>query len=273
MANAQKIVTNGGSAIGEAIGHNMELILHEYIDKFLEDYHCHFIKETGYNPQTGKTSKKLLLYDNYGNDYNIDGVITDESMRPLVLLESKYIRYKKHNRDKGSWICNAHSAIRKRYASIRASIAVLAGSWSKTSLAMIKSYDVNVFLVPFEFISSLLREVKIDFEWEENDKDKAMLAWNKYQALPDAKKRCIAIKMVNLIKTSLLKFLAEILDDTKTREIKKVIVEIITNIGETRRYIFESREEAVEFLNRFSLDDEFDGASLLSIYDLPIVED
>lgn len=51
--------------------------------------------------------KKLLLYDNYGNDYNIDGVITDESMRPIILFESKDIRYKKHNRDKGSWICNA----------------------------------------------------------------------------------------------------------------------------------------------------------------------
>ena len=145
-------VANAGSAIGEAIGHHMEITLHNYIDVFLEDYSCHFLKEVGYNPKTNNCSKKLLLYAEYGKGDKIEGVITDESRRPLVLLESKYIRYKKHNRDKGSWICNAHSAIRKRYASIRASIAVLAGNWSRTSLAMIRSYDINVYHVPFENI-------------------------------------------------------------------------------------------------------------------------
>ena len=178
-----KKVTNGGSAIGEAIGSYMESVVQEYIADFLEDYQCHFLKETGRNPLTNKESKKLLLYDQFGNAYNIDGVITNESMQPLVLLESKYIRYKKHNRDKGSWICNAHSAIRKRYPSIRASIAVLAGSWSSSSLAMIESYGVNVFLIPFNYISSLLARKGINFEWAENDYDSALKAWNQYSCL------------------------------------------------------------------------------------------
>lgn len=41
-------VANAGSAIGEAIGHHMEITLHNYIDTFLEDYSCHFLKEIGY---------------------------------------------------------------------------------------------------------------------------------------------------------------------------------------------------------------------------------
>ena len=45
-------VANAGSAIGEAIGHHMEITLHNYIDVFLEDYSCHFLKEVGYNPKT-----------------------------------------------------------------------------------------------------------------------------------------------------------------------------------------------------------------------------
>ncbi len=79
-------------------------------------------------------------------------------MQPLIIFESKYIRYTKHNRYKASWICNAHSAIRKRYHSIRSSIAILAGNWSQPSLAMMKSFDIIIFIIPFEVISNLLKE-------------------------------------------------------------------------------------------------------------------
>lgn len=265
-------VANAGSAIGEAIGHHMEITLHNYIDVFLEDYSCHFLKEVGYNPKTNKCSKKLLLYDDYGNGYNIDGVITDESMRPLVLFESKYIRYKKHNRDKGSWICNAHSAIRKRYASIRASIAVLAGNWSRTLLAMIRSYDINVFLVPFDYIAKILATKGIDFNWEEKEKEKAMLAWKKYDQLSHKEKIDIAIQMVDLIKDQLFDCLRQLLDNTLLRELQAVIIEILTNKGEIKKYRFENRDQAIEFLEKFSLEDEFKNDSLLTIYDIPIVE-
>ena len=267
-----KKVTNGGSAIGEAIGSYMESVVQEYIADFLEDYQCHFLKETGRNPLTNKESKKLLLYDQFGNAYNIDGVITNESMQPLVLLESKYIRYKKHNRDKGSWICNAHSAIRKRYPSIRASIAVLAGSWSSSSLAMIESYGVNVFLIPFNYISSLLARKGINFEWAENDYDSALKAWNQYSCLSEEEKKGIAYDMVDSIKENLFSVLRNILDDNIARELQKVVVEIFTTKGETKRYVFESKEEAVEYLNNLIIDDEFEESSFVSIFDIPILE-
>lgn len=270
---ADRIVTNGGSAIGEAIGHYMEIVVQQYIEDFLEDYPCHFLRETGYNPITRKNSKKLLLYDSFGNDYNIDGIITNESMQPLVLLESKYIRYKKHNRDKGSWICNAHSAIRKRYPSIRASIAVLAGSWSKTSLLMIQSYDVNYFLIPFEFISKLLREKDIDFDWGEKEYSKALLAWKKYCLLSEEEKMDIATKMVDSIKDNLFETLETVLDDSIPRQLKKVIIEIKTSKGETMRISFDSSEEAIEYLESLQLDDLFDESSFISIFEPPIVEE
>ncbi len=264
-----KKVTNGGSAIGEAIGHYMELVIQEYINRFIERYPCHFLKETGYNAITGKTSKKLLLYDNFGNDYNIDGVITNESMQPLVLLESKYIRYKKHNRDKGSWICNAHSAIRKRYHSIRASIAVLAGSWSRTSLAMIKSYDINVFLIDFSLISKLLKEKGIDFEWSEKDYSKALLAWDKYSKLSEEEKYEIATKMVDSIKDNLFELLKTVLDDAKPKRVKHIVVEIYTTKGEIKTLKFDDMNDAISYLSDFSLDELFESASFVSVFDIP----
>lgn len=267
-------VTNGGSAIGEAIGHYMEMVVQKHIENFLnENYNCHFIRQTGYNSITGKTSKKLLLYDEYGNDYDIDGLITDESMRPLVLLESKYIRYKKHNRDKGSWICNAHSAIRKRYSSIRGSIAVLAGSWSKSSLRMIASYDVNYFVIGFDKIADLLAEKGIDFRWEEKEYSKALLAWRQYCQLSEEEKLEIAVKMVDEIKDSLDGVLRDLLDENKAREVKKIAVEIKTTKGEYLRYVFNAVSEAIEFLETLSLDEEFNSTSMYTIFDIPLKED
>lgn len=260
-------VANPGSAIGEQIGNRLEIVINDYITTFLDDYQCHFIKETGYNPVTKKTSKKLLLYDEYGTGYNIDGIITNESMQPLVLLESKYIRYKKHNRDKGSWICNTHSALRKRYKSIRASIAILAGSWSKTSLAMIESSDVSVFLINFSVIADILGKYNIDFYWDEKDLSKPRVAWYLYDKLSERQKMNIAKQMADLIKDKLLDLLRDILDDTKPRTIKKLSVEVLSSWGETSRESFEKKEDAIKYLEDLDLDTVFDPKTFYSIFD------
>lgn len=270
---ADNQVANPGSAIGEQIGNRLEIVINDYITNFLEDYQCHFIKETGYNPITKKTSKKLLLCDEYGTLYNIDGIITNESMQPLVLLESKYIRYKKHNRDKGSWICNTHNALRRRYKSIRASIAILAGSWSKTSLAMIESSDVSVFLISFNAIAEILKKYNIDFEWDEKDISKPRVAWFLYEQLTEKQKMNIAKKMADLIKDKLLDTLREILDDTKPREIKKLSVEVLSTWGETSRESFDNKEDAVKYLEELDLDKVFDPQTFFSIFDQVNYED
>ena len=170
----EKKVTNGGSAIGEAIGDLLEEQVHIIFRDIEAKNHVYFLTRYG-KTKSGKECKKLLLPDELGNEYNMDGVVISEEGFPLILLESKYIRYKKHNRDKASWICNAHTAVRKRFPSIRSSVAVLAGSWSSTSLAMLASYGVTYFIIPFNSICDILSKYNVDFEWEENDYDKALL--------------------------------------------------------------------------------------------------
>ena len=168
----EDIIQNPGSALGEAIGANMEMALNRYLSELVAKYDCHLISKGKVNPKTGKHTK-LLLFDNFGTNYNIDSVITNESMQPLILVEYKYIRYKKHNRDKGSWLCTAHNAVRRRYNSVRSSIAILAGSWSGTSLAMMKSHDINLFVIPFQKITELLKVYDIKFDWGEKERDVA----------------------------------------------------------------------------------------------------
>ena len=199
---SRKNITNPGSALGEAIGTQLETVLNKHLDLFVNRFSCRLISKGPKNIKTQKETK-LLLYDHFGTSYNLDAVIANESMQPLILMEYKYIRYKKHNRDKGSWLCTAHDAIRRKYTSIRSSIAILAGSWSGTSLAMMKSHEINLFVIPFEHIVTLLREYDITFDWGEKDRVTAMESWNKYERLPKSKKRSIANRMMILIKSEL----------------------------------------------------------------------
>lgn len=268
----RNIVTNGGSAIGEAIGAHMETAVQKAIFEFIEDYDCFFITDFGTNKRTGR-KKKLKLSDQFENEYSIDGLIINDKGHPLAILESKYIRYKKHNRDKGSWICNSHTAIRKKYKSIRSSIAVLAGNWSRPSLEMLLSYNVQVFLIPFDAICDLLDEYCIDFRWEENDDAKAQAAWERYEQLTDAQKDEIGEKMVANIKDSLYSYLKDILDDNITRCIKRVCVEFETNKGERAVYTFASTEDAIRYIESFDIDKAFDASTFVSIYENVALEE
>lgn len=263
MKKNGKAVTNGGSAIGEAIGNLLEEQVHAVFREIESNNHVHFLTSYG-KTKAGKQSKKLLLPDDFGNEYNIDGLIISEDGYPLILLESKYIRYKKHNRDKASWICNSHTAVRKHFPSIRSSVAVLAGNWSSTSLAMLTSYNVSYFMVPFASINSILSKYNIDFEWEENDYDKALKAWNDFERLTDEEKYQIGLEMINIVKTDLIKYVNSVLDDKILREVKEIIIEIHSNRGETFTYKFATIEKATAFLENF--DDNFDETQFISIF-------
>ena len=100
-------VANPGSALGEAIGAAMERSLKVRLLAVAEEHGCHYITSGVRKTKSGKVAKKLIMFDNFGTEYDLDGVIANKAMQPLILIESKYIRYKKHNRDKGSWVCTA----------------------------------------------------------------------------------------------------------------------------------------------------------------------
>jgi hypothetical protein len=263
-------VQNPGSALGEAIGALMETALNKYLVDHVRQFDCHLISKGKVNPKTGKETK-LLLYDNYGTAYNIDSVIANESMQPLILIEYKYIRYKKHNRDKGSWLCTAHNNVRRRYNSVRSSIAILAGNWSGSSIAMMKSQDVNIFMIPFDTIIQLLKKHKIKFDWGEKDRDIAHDAWAKFSALSEKQKLKIGEEMIAAIKPDLETSIEKILDNTTERSVEKVIIEIHTNIGEVKRLEFASVEDALDFLEDFSFDEILNHENSFTLFDKPLV--
>lgn len=246
----------------------MERVLNAYLADLVDKYECRLVSKGQTNAKTNK-STKLLLYDNFGTAYNIDAVVTNAEMQPLILVEHKYIRYKKHNRDKGSWLCTAHNAIRRRYNSIRSSVAILAGSWSMSSRAMMRSHDINLFIIPFETITALLKKHHIKFDWGEKDREVAVESWEKYCRLTDREKQKIAEEMIAAIKPDLEAAIEKTLDNSTKREVEKVALEIHTNIGEVKRFEFDTIEDALDFLEDFSFDEILDNANVFTLFDKP----
>ncbi|MBD2092520.1 hypothetical protein H6F67_21970 [Microcoleus sp. FACHB-1515] len=243
-------VANPGSTLGEAIGALIEREVNRILRPIAEENNCVYVSAGRPNPRTGKATK-LLLKDTAGNSYNIDSVIANQQMQPLVLIESKYIRYKKHNRDKGSWICTAHYSLRRTFPTVRKSIAVLAGSWSGSSKAMMQSFDVSLFEIGFQKIVETLAFYEIIFNWGEKERDKAIAAWQRWQQLSEDQYAEIACSLLTDIEPQLRLALGETLDTTIPRSIQEVEVTIETNLGESRRYMFGSIAEAVDFLESF----------------------
>ena len=250
-----KAVVNPGAALGQAIGEMMEISLVARMQSLAKEHGCHYI---GPDPDPNAKNKIVQLQDEFGTKYRIDAVIANDDHQPLVLLESKYIRYKKHNRDKGSWICHTHRSLRNRFHSIRKSVAVLAGSWTRPSVAMIQSAQVNVFLVPYEKISALLAAQGVEFDWGEQERDRAVHAWMTYDKLSFAVKRQIAEDMIADIESSFNDTISLALRSDAKPKIKDVVVEFHATTGEIRREHFDSVEEAAFYLNDANAANIFD---------------
>jgi hypothetical protein len=243
-------VANPGSTLGEAIGALIEREVNRILLPISEENGCIYLAKGPENPKTGRPTK-LLLRDSAGNDFNIDSVIANTHQQPLVLIESKYIRYKKHNRDKASWICTAHYSLRHTFPTVRKSIAVLAGNWSGSSKALMESFDVSLFEVPFSKIVTTLAEYGVNLGWKEKERDRAMQAWQDWLKLDDSQFEEIARKLLSDIEPILRESLKETLSKTTHRVVSEVEITIETNVGESRRYTFKSIAEAVTFLKSF----------------------
>ncbi|MCK4631988.1 MAG: hypothetical protein KAT79_01890 [candidate division Zixibacteria bacterium] len=263
-----RLIQNPGSALGEAIGANMEAALNLCLDEVAGDNECHFICKGPKNRKTGK-HKKLLLYDEFATAYNIDSVIANDSIQPLILFECKYIRYKKHNRDKGSWVCHTHSALRKRYAFIRSSIAVLAGNWSESSQLMMTSHRINLFLISFDNLCELLSGHNIDFRWGEKERKKATRAWTQYNRLSQTTKLDIGLQMIQSVKEPLTNLIEGILNPQEPRELDHVTIELLTSQGETLRYSFEDIDGAMDLLRSLDVEVMFEDYEKIRLTDPP----
>lgn len=230
-------VSHPGSALGEAVG---KLIENE-ISKAI----C-YIAEKKYRLHT--YSGRLKNGD--GNQYQIDRIINDKNGNPLMTVEVKYLRYKKHNRDKASWTCTAHYNLRKTHSSIRKSIAILAGNWSMPSKALLKSFGIEIHEIPFGKMVSVLKAHDIIFDWDEKDRKTAERSWNRYQGLAESAKEQIGVKITEDIIPAVKKSVEHTItaDPNRPKEIAEVEVLVKTNYGEFYLQRCKTAQEGLKYL-------------------------
>ena len=197
--NAERGVSNPASSLGEAVGKLFESAILEGLRNEVEA-RSHAIRPA-------------RLTNGTGNTYQIDAVVFDAADNPIIIIDPKYIRYTKHNRDKGSWLCVAHYNLRKTFPTIRKSIAVLAGRWSAPSKSLIRSFGVQILQVPFDKMVTVLGNRGVEFDWPEKDgRDIQQRAWRAFAALDDASRNSIAIEMTADIQEQLAADVIDVLD-------------------------------------------------------------
>ena len=182
-------ISNYSSSIGQKIGKTFEAALSEHITRSVARY--------------GATARSESLLNGDDNEYDIDFVIRDKSGDARMLLEFKFIRYKKHNRDKGSWIKNAHGALRRSHPTITHSVAVLGGNWSKPSLEMLMG-NTHVLHIPFEVFANAYRDAGVVIEWPEtHDGTLPKTAWEAEGTLSESAKSDIGNRIIDHVKDGL----------------------------------------------------------------------
>lgn len=236
-------VSNPASALGQEIGKLFEGGVVEGLRSFVKE-HNHSI-----GPEK--------LVNGTKNAYQIDAVIRDDRSQPVILLDPKYVRYKKHNRDKGSWLCTAHYNLRKTYPSLRKTVAVLAGNWSHTSIALIESFGIEVLHVPFAHMVEVLLDFGVQFSWPEKDRSTPAISLRAFNDLSSLDRHKIAEKLVEPIKQKLISSVREvIMSDWQSSHSRISTVEVLlkTDRNEMLLLQYESVNEAVKGMVEFMTD-------------------
>lgn len=246
------MVANPGSALGEAVGKLFETAIIKGIREAVE--------------ARGHTVRPAKLTNGSGNTYQIDAVVFDQSGNPVIIIDPKYIRYTKHNRDKGSWLCVAHYNLRKTFPTIRKSISILAGRWSKPSKALIRSFGVEILEVPFQKMVDIMAQWDIAFDWQESDRASASQAWQDFEALNDETRTQIAYNLTEDILEKLRNDVIQVLETDLSalpRHVSQVEILLKTDQDETVLLTFDSIAKALQAMAQL-VSDSPDVSALLN---------
>lgn len=192
-------MSNYASSLGQKIGRTLENAVFRYLEPH--------INAASYSIR----SESIENGDSVS--YDIDLVVRNTDGDIISIMETKFIRYKKHNRDKGSWIANTHSTLRQHYPTIIGCYAFLGGNWSRPSLEMMNKKQVRTILIPFDHIADVYETHGVNIRWGEKEDDLKMVAYNAENRLTNAQRSDIGDEIRAHIQTELDGVLDSIIPD------------------------------------------------------------
>ncbi|MCU0645368.1 MAG: hypothetical protein MUC94_14070 [bacterium] len=247
-------VVNSASALGEAIGKLIE----DEIEKTLKPV-CEkdgYVFDRGGARPEKRSGLKLSMLNKSGNAYQLDAVIENSDGSPIVILESKYLRYKKHNRDKASWTCSAHYSLRKSYPTIRKSIAVISGNWSLPSKKFMESFGIELYEIPFKYMGETLADYGVEFNWPEKDRIISDTSWKKFLTLSNENRVEIRERLLSPIRKSLIDSIKMTLESSEdwAKRLNEIELLLKTDMNEYFTYSFHSIKDTIQFLLGLQID-------------------
>jgi len=241
-------VKNTASALGEAVGKLIEDEIERVLRPICET--LGYVYDRGGPRPSTRRGKTLRMLNASGNEYRLDAIIENPEGKPIVLLESKYLRYKKHNRDKASWTCASHYSLRKTHPTIRKSVAVLAGRWSEPSRAFLQSFGIELYHIDFQKMCSVLSNYNIKFDWPEDDQEIPNRGWETFGSLDQAARRSIGQRLVEPIRDALTSSIRTTLESGEDwpQHLGEVELLLKTDRNEYFTRAFSNATDAMQFL-------------------------
>lgn len=129
----------------------------------------------------------VKLKNKSGVEHEIDFVIGTKE-RPLILIDSKYIKYTKHAREKANEILMKLTSVSETHPSVNMLIAVLAGSFTPDAIKTLRGRGIYVFHIPFGRVAMNLRRFGIVVDWPEWDKETPKRTWERLVSMTEAEK-------------------------------------------------------------------------------------
>ncbi len=241
-------IKNPASALGEAVGKLIE----DELERILQNIcraHAYIYDRGGGRPGKRK-GVQLEMVNKSGNIFRVDAVIETPDEKPIVLLESKYLRYKKHNRDKASWTCAAHYNLHKRFPTVRKSIAILSGNWSAPSKKFMESFGIELYEIPFTLMCEVFKKHGIEFDWDENDKETPQKSWERFNLLSTKLRAKIVESFFQPIRHELVENIKITLESGEdwVKRLQELELLLKTDHNEYFTYSFKSIRDAIQFL-------------------------
>lgn len=229
-----------GRAFGQRLGKLMEDEIHRVVHDCLYGTDFQFIP-------------KGQLPDLHGKMCTHDGLIVDQEGRPYAVIESKVIQKAKHATEKAAKVAREHPALKRAHPTLRASIAVLAGDFTREPLRMVEASGAHVLFIPQKHLASVCLEYGIEILWEDSEAAAyGVAALERYNALSPEERKDLGQRILQPVVTQLREVVAAAIADTPENPVVGVWVDIFFKRGEIGHHEFDSIEAALHYLRSWS---------------------
>ncbi len=193
---------SSASVWGDSLDALLMLSVGDILEEIAEKWGCHYLKTAFVRPSSsgcGGIGRKILLIS--GDDdvqYRVSGILADERINPLLLIDGHVLLERARAEDFLSHVSAAHSAVSRRHATIRGSMIVLAGQWPRLSVNWLRQNGIYPVLLPQKAVRLIFRLHGIDLDGD--------AAWEEFNRFTSDRQRQIGRNLIRFVAPEIGRF-------------------------------------------------------------------